>query len=165
MFCYLMTAFTALLFVVLTPGVLLTLPSKASGKLVIALVHGLIFALVYHLIHKTVKGVLHKYEGFDDDDDDEDFQDYGIEGFRPPPDQVDALCAPWAAQKAAEAAKAAAAKAAAAKAAARQATLVAKQVRTQVDNVLDEDELQRLRDNASYSASTGLGKRANAPLF
>ena len=79
MFCYLMTAFTALLFVVLTPGVLLTLPSKASGKLVIALVHGLIFALVYHLIHKTVKGVINKYEGFDDDDDDID----PIEGFAP----------------------------------------------------------------------------------
>ena len=78
MFCYLMTAFTALLFVALTPGVLLTLPSKASGKLVIALVHGLIFALVYHLIHKTVKGVINKYEGFDDDDDDDP-----IEGFAP----------------------------------------------------------------------------------
>jgi len=165
MFCYLMTAFTALLFVALTPGVLLTLPSKASSKLVIALVHGLIFALVYHLIHKTVKGVLHKYEGFDDDDDDEDFQDYGIEGFRPPPDQVDALCAPWAAEKAAAAAKAAAAKAAAAKAAARQATLVAKQVRTQTDDEPDEVELQRLRDVANYKATIGLGKHANAPLF
>ena len=77
MFSYLMTAFTALLFVVLTPGVLLTLPSKASSNLTIVLVHGVIFALVYHLIHKTVKGLIQKYEGFDDDDDDID----PIEGF------------------------------------------------------------------------------------
>jgi len=91
--------------------------------------------------------------------DDEDFQDYGIEGFRPPPD-LDALCAPWAAEKAA-----AAAKAAAAKAVARQATLVANQVRTQADNEPDEVELQRLRDVANYNATTGLGKRASAPLF
>jgi len=67
MFSYLMTAFTALLFVVLTPGILVTLPSKASDKIVVALVHGLIFALVYHLIHKAVWGALHKYEGFDDE--------------------------------------------------------------------------------------------------
>ena len=65
MFSYLMAVFTALLFVALTPGVLLTLPSKASGTLTIVLVHGLIFALVYHLLYKTVKKVIHKYEGFD----------------------------------------------------------------------------------------------------
>ena len=91
MFSYLMAVFTALLFVALTPGVLLTLPSKASGTLTIVLVHGLIFALVYHLLYKTVKKVIHKSEGFDDDDDDveEEFQnfeeeevDVEIEGFR-----------------------------------------------------------------------------------
>ena len=64
MFSYLMTAFTALLFVVLTPGVLLTLPSKASGKIVVALVHGLIFALLYHITHKAVRAWTRKYEGF-----------------------------------------------------------------------------------------------------
>jgi len=82
-----MTAFTALLFVVLTPGVLLTLPSKASSNLTIVLVHGVIFALVYHLIHKTVKGLIQKYEGFDDDDDDID----PIEGFDDDDDDGDLM--------------------------------------------------------------------------
>jgi len=60
-----MSVFTALLFVVLTPGVLLTLPSKASGKLVVAIVHGAIFALVYHFTHKAVWEWTRKYEGFE----------------------------------------------------------------------------------------------------
>ena len=64
MFSYLMTAFTALLFVVLTPGVVLTLPSKSSSLLVVAVVHGLIFALVYHFTHKAVYAFTRKYEGF-----------------------------------------------------------------------------------------------------
>ena len=63
MFSYLMTAFTALLFVALTPGVLLTLPPKGS-KLVVALTHGLVFALVYHFTHKAVYHFTRKYEGF-----------------------------------------------------------------------------------------------------
>jgi len=63
MFSYLMTAFTALLFVVLTPGVLLTIPPKGS-KLVVAVVHGLVFALVYHFTHKAVWAWTRKYEGF-----------------------------------------------------------------------------------------------------
>ena len=59
-----MSVFTALLFVVLTPGVLLTLPSKASSKLVVAAVHGIAFALVYHFTHKAVWEWTRKYEGF-----------------------------------------------------------------------------------------------------
>ena len=42
-----------LLFVVLTPGVLLTLPPK-SGKLVVALTHGLVFAIVWSLVSKPL---------------------------------------------------------------------------------------------------------------
>jgi len=61
-----MTAFTALLFVVLTPGVLLTLPSKTSDKIVVALVHGLVFVLLYHLTYNVVLNWTHKYEGFYD---------------------------------------------------------------------------------------------------
>ena len=53
MFSVLMTLFTALLFVVLTPGVFLTLPAKGS-VLTAAFVHGLLFALLYHLTHKAV---------------------------------------------------------------------------------------------------------------
>ena len=64
MHSYLMSVFTALLFITLTPGLLLTLPSKTSSKIVAAVVHGLIFALIYHFTHKAVWEVLHKYEGF-----------------------------------------------------------------------------------------------------
>jgi hypothetical protein len=45
--------YLALLFVVLTPGVLLSLPPGGS-KLVVALTHGVVFAVVYHLTHKAV---------------------------------------------------------------------------------------------------------------
>ena len=57
----LMSLFVAALFVALTPGVLLTLPSKGS-KLTVAVVHGLVFAIVYHFTHKAVFNYL--YEGF-----------------------------------------------------------------------------------------------------
>lgn len=43
----------ALLFVVLTPGVLVSLPPK-SGKLTVALTHGLIFAIVWSLVGKSL---------------------------------------------------------------------------------------------------------------
>ena len=46
-----MTVFTAFLFVLLTPGVLLSLPPGGS-KLMVAVTHGLVFALVYHLTYK-----------------------------------------------------------------------------------------------------------------
>ena len=59
-----MAVLTGLLFVVLTPGILLTLPSKASSKLVIAIVHGVVFALVYHFIHTAVCEWTRNYEGF-----------------------------------------------------------------------------------------------------
>ena len=42
-----------LLFVVLTPGVLISLPPK-SGKLVVALTHGLVFAIVWLLVSKPL---------------------------------------------------------------------------------------------------------------
>jgi len=48
-----MTLFTALLFFVLTPGVVLTLP-KGGDKMTVAAVHAVVFALVYHLTHKAV---------------------------------------------------------------------------------------------------------------
>ena len=56
-----MTLFTTLLFVLLTPGMLLRIPPGGS-KLTVALVHGLIFALLYHFTHKMVWRAL--YEGF-----------------------------------------------------------------------------------------------------
>ena len=48
-----MTVFVALLFVALTPGVLVSLPPGGS-KLTVALFHGVVFALVYHLTRKAV---------------------------------------------------------------------------------------------------------------
>jgi len=48
-----MFLFSALLFFVLTPGILLSLPPN-SGKYVVALVHALVFALVWSLTHKLV---------------------------------------------------------------------------------------------------------------
>ena len=49
--CILM--FSAFLFYVLTPGILLTIPPKSSKK-VVALVHALVFAIVWHFTHKIV---------------------------------------------------------------------------------------------------------------
>ena len=45
--------FVAILFFVLTPGIVLTVPAKSS-KTTVAMVHAVIFALVWTLIHKTV---------------------------------------------------------------------------------------------------------------
>ena len=47
------TVYIALLFMVLTPGVLLTIPKRGS-KLVVAAVHGLVFGVVYYFTHKMV---------------------------------------------------------------------------------------------------------------
>ena len=46
----LVTAYIVALFVALTPGVLLRIPSGGS-KLTVAVVHGLVFALVLHLTY------------------------------------------------------------------------------------------------------------------
>jgi len=47
-----LSAFVVVLFVVLTPGVLLRLPPK-GGKYVVAIVHGLVFSFVLHLAYKN----------------------------------------------------------------------------------------------------------------
>lgn len=64
MFSILMTGFTALLFVVLTPGILVTIPPKGS-KFVVALTHGVLFAILYHLTHKAVWHLTKKVETFE----------------------------------------------------------------------------------------------------
>ena len=53
MFHPMMSLFTAVLFFVLTPGILLSLPPGASF-VVKAMFHALVFALVYHYSHKFV---------------------------------------------------------------------------------------------------------------
>ena len=50
---WLVTLYTAVLFFVLVPGVLVTLPPK-QGKLVVAAFHAVVFALVWHFTHKLV---------------------------------------------------------------------------------------------------------------
>ena len=50
---WVVSIYTALLFFILTPGVLLRLPPKGSIY-VVALVHALVFAIVYHFTHKLV---------------------------------------------------------------------------------------------------------------
>jgi len=52
---WLKLAFVVVLFVALTPGVLVRLPPGGS-KLTVAAVHGVIFALVYHFTHHLVAG-------------------------------------------------------------------------------------------------------------
>ena len=48
-----MSIFMALLFLALTPGVLLSIPPGGS-KLTVAATHGVVFALVYYLAKDTV---------------------------------------------------------------------------------------------------------------
>jgi len=54
---WLKLAFVVVLFVALTPGVLLRLPPGGS-KLTVAAVHGVVFALVYHLTHHAAYAML-----------------------------------------------------------------------------------------------------------
>jgi len=62
-----MLIFIAVLFALLTPGILIKLPPKAS-PLIVALTHGLVFALIYCLVHKRVFKMLYGYEEHFDDD-------------------------------------------------------------------------------------------------
>ena len=50
---WLLTLYSALLFLLLTPGILLRLPPGGS-KLTVAITHAVVFALVYHFTHKAV---------------------------------------------------------------------------------------------------------------
>jgi hypothetical protein len=60
-----MTLYLAVLFFVLTPGILVSLP-KGGSKYTCAAVHGLVFALVFYLTHKMVWNLSVKLEGFAD---------------------------------------------------------------------------------------------------
>jgi len=53
-----MAVFAALLFFVLTPGVVLSLPSGGS-KMTVALTHAVVFGVVWMLTHKLVWKFLH----------------------------------------------------------------------------------------------------------
>jgi len=55
--------YTVLLFVALTPGVLLTLP-KGGSKITVAAVHGIVFMVVYAFTAKIVVNLSLQMEGF-----------------------------------------------------------------------------------------------------
>jgi hypothetical protein len=61
----LVSLYTAILFFVLVPGVLLTLPRKGS-KLTVAAVHAIVFGLIFHFTCKLVWRLGVSLEGFDD---------------------------------------------------------------------------------------------------
>jgi len=56
----LMSVYIALLFVLLTPGILLRLPPGGS-KLTVAVVHGIVFAIVTHFSYRTVQRYIGAY--------------------------------------------------------------------------------------------------------
>ena len=58
-----MSLFIAALFFVLTPGILLRLPSGGS-KVTVAATHALVFAVVYHFTHKMAANFFYGREGF-----------------------------------------------------------------------------------------------------
>jgi hypothetical protein len=62
----LMLVVMALLFAALTPGVLIWLPFGASRR-VAALVHGLVFAVVWHFLHRPIAQLLSSVEGMEDE--------------------------------------------------------------------------------------------------
>jgi hypothetical protein len=64
MFHVYMSLFVAALFFVLTPGVLVRLPSGGS-KLAVAATHAAVFFLVYHLTNSAVSKYLYEMQGFE----------------------------------------------------------------------------------------------------
>ena len=60
----LVSLYTAILFFILVPGVLLRLPPK-GGKFTVAAVHALVFGLIYHFTHKLVWRMGVSLEGFE----------------------------------------------------------------------------------------------------
>ena len=60
-----MSLYLAVLFVALTPGVLLTLP-KGGNKMTVAVVHGLVFAVVWYFTHRMAMRYSMQLSGFQD---------------------------------------------------------------------------------------------------
>jgi hypothetical protein len=50
---WVVTLYSAILFFLLTPGILLRLP-PTGGKFLVAAVHAVVFALVWHFTHKLI---------------------------------------------------------------------------------------------------------------
>ena len=50
---FFMAIYMALLFYVLTPGILVTLPPR-GGKMIVAATHAIVFSIVYYFTHRFV---------------------------------------------------------------------------------------------------------------
>jgi hypothetical protein len=61
-----MSLYMAVLFFLLVPGVLVTLP-PGGKKMTVAFTHAVVFALVYYLTHKAVYRMVAPYEAFQDE--------------------------------------------------------------------------------------------------
>ena len=59
-FCILQFIYCVALFYVLTPGMVMMLPSTSSSKMTVTIVHGIIFALVMWLVKKMMSRVYPK---------------------------------------------------------------------------------------------------------
>ena len=76
--CVMMSAYAAILFVLLSPGVLTSLPPRGSLTTKV-FVHGLVFLLIFHYTKSMIgkcscnhrHGYYEKFEEQDDSDDDE----------------------------------------------------------------------------------------------
>jgi len=62
------SAYAALLFFLLTPSILLRLPSNGS-KYTVALVHALVFGLLFWLTHKFVWRMSQRLEGLENQEE------------------------------------------------------------------------------------------------
>lgn len=73
------TVYSAILFFLLTPGILLSIPKRGS-KYTIAGVHALVFAVVWHFTHKQVCKLSTQYEGMADEKKKDDKKKEGYKG-------------------------------------------------------------------------------------
>jgi len=67
--------YSAILFFLLTPNILVTLPPasfKYSSKYVVAATHSLVFAVVYMFTHTFVKKMTKSLEGYENEEEDEE---------------------------------------------------------------------------------------------
>lgn len=55
--------YVVVLFYLLTPGILVTIPARSS-KMAVAATHALVFALVYKFTHRMVAKLSMSFEGF-----------------------------------------------------------------------------------------------------
>jgi hypothetical protein len=50
-----MIIYLIVLFIILTPGQFITLPSEKTSKIYITVTHAIVFGIVWHLTHKMIE--------------------------------------------------------------------------------------------------------------